>query len=184
MKICPVCKAHCFDDMEVCYGCLHRFDADDAPVFLEETPEIDEPTRVLPVLNAEPPYSENRSVAPSSETVVLDGALERCRIVVEVKIEPRRAVDPKGSGRAKPKREKTMEHLPNPVHATSDTAAPHSKTEKKQCAGAPCPSRSEAPSANRANRQGTRKRKRRNRPPSSDSPERDGKRRSGAASSQ
>lgn len=28
MKTCPVCKAQCFDDMEVCYGCLHRF-ADD-----------------------------------------------------------------------------------------------------------------------------------------------------------
>lgn len=25
MKICPVCNARCFDDMEVCYGCLHRF---------------------------------------------------------------------------------------------------------------------------------------------------------------
>ena len=25
MKICPVCKARCFDDMEVCYGCMHRF---------------------------------------------------------------------------------------------------------------------------------------------------------------
>lgn len=25
MKVCPVCKAACFDDMEVCYGCLHRF---------------------------------------------------------------------------------------------------------------------------------------------------------------
>lgn len=25
MKVCPVCKARAFDDMEVCYGCLHRF---------------------------------------------------------------------------------------------------------------------------------------------------------------
>ena len=25
MKICPVCSARCFDDMEVCYGCLHTF---------------------------------------------------------------------------------------------------------------------------------------------------------------
>lgn len=25
VKVCPVCKAACFDDMEVCYGCLHRF---------------------------------------------------------------------------------------------------------------------------------------------------------------
>ena len=25
MKTCPVCKANCFDDMPVCYGCLHDF---------------------------------------------------------------------------------------------------------------------------------------------------------------
>lgn len=25
MKICPVCSARCFDDMDVCYGCLHTF---------------------------------------------------------------------------------------------------------------------------------------------------------------
>lgn len=26
MKECPVCKAGSFDDAEICYGCLHRFD--------------------------------------------------------------------------------------------------------------------------------------------------------------
>lgn len=26
MKTCPVCNARAFDDMDVCYGCLHRFD--------------------------------------------------------------------------------------------------------------------------------------------------------------
>lgn len=25
MKVCPVCKSRCFDDMDVCYGCLHKF---------------------------------------------------------------------------------------------------------------------------------------------------------------
>lgn len=30
MKTCPVCKARCFDDMEVCYGCLHRFRENDS----------------------------------------------------------------------------------------------------------------------------------------------------------
>lgn len=25
MKTCPVCGARCFDDMDVCYGCMHRF---------------------------------------------------------------------------------------------------------------------------------------------------------------
>lgn len=25
MKTCPICNAKTFDDMDVCYGCLHRF---------------------------------------------------------------------------------------------------------------------------------------------------------------
>ena len=29
MKTCTVCNATCFDDMEVCYGCLHRFGANE-----------------------------------------------------------------------------------------------------------------------------------------------------------
>ena len=27
-KECPVCHALCFSDMDVCYGCLHRFVGD------------------------------------------------------------------------------------------------------------------------------------------------------------
>ena len=30
MKVCPVCKARVFGDMDTCYGCLHRFDSSDA----------------------------------------------------------------------------------------------------------------------------------------------------------
>lgn len=25
MKVCPICKSRCFDDMDTCYGCLHNF---------------------------------------------------------------------------------------------------------------------------------------------------------------
>ena len=25
MKTCPICNARCFDDMEICYGCMHPF---------------------------------------------------------------------------------------------------------------------------------------------------------------
>lgn len=32
MKECPSCKARCFDDMEVCFGCLHRFAAETSDV--------------------------------------------------------------------------------------------------------------------------------------------------------
>lgn len=27
MRTCPICHATCFDDMEVCFGCMHRFEA-------------------------------------------------------------------------------------------------------------------------------------------------------------
>ena len=35
MKTCPTCKARCFDDMEICYGCMHRFE-EDPPSFEED----------------------------------------------------------------------------------------------------------------------------------------------------
>ncbi len=28
-KECPVCHALCFSDMDVCYGCLHKFSEED-----------------------------------------------------------------------------------------------------------------------------------------------------------
>lgn len=28
MKTCPICNARCFDDMETCFGCMHRFDGE------------------------------------------------------------------------------------------------------------------------------------------------------------
>lgn len=28
MKVCPTCKSRCFDDMNTCYGCMHKFDND------------------------------------------------------------------------------------------------------------------------------------------------------------
>ena len=29
MKTCPICKARCFDDMEICYGCMHPFEKEE-----------------------------------------------------------------------------------------------------------------------------------------------------------
>ena len=29
MKTCPICKARCFDDMEICYGCMHPFEPEE-----------------------------------------------------------------------------------------------------------------------------------------------------------
>ena len=63
MKKCPVCNANCFDDMEVCFGCMHHFAEDEAsrtpiiaprfvpviadvPEVIEEPPARMEPTSV------------------------------------------------------------------------------------------------------------------------------------------
>lgn len=36
MKTCPVCQSQCFDDMDVCFGCMYRF-AVDAPTPQQES---------------------------------------------------------------------------------------------------------------------------------------------------
>ena len=41
MKTCPVCHARCFEDMDVCYGCLHRFGQGD-PALVEGFDELAE----------------------------------------------------------------------------------------------------------------------------------------------
>lgn len=40
MKTCPICKARCFNDMETCYGCMHRFVDDEAAA-----DELDQPAK-------------------------------------------------------------------------------------------------------------------------------------------
>ena len=39
MKICPVCKAACYDDMEMCFGCLHSFAREEIPTGSGIVPE-------------------------------------------------------------------------------------------------------------------------------------------------
>ena len=60
MKECPVCGARCFDDMEVCYGCLHDFSREDTSPIGQAVPssydqEIEE---------AVMPSGNRRSVVP------------------------------------------------------------------------------------------------------------------------
>lgn len=47
MRTCPVCKARCFDDMEVCYGCMHRFSEQDPDDFGKDA-EVQEPSAKTP----------------------------------------------------------------------------------------------------------------------------------------
>ena len=46
MKTCPVCSARCFDDMEVCYGCLYVFAEQASSDLLAEGEEEFEPEEV------------------------------------------------------------------------------------------------------------------------------------------
>lgn len=36
MKVCPICKARCFEDMEICYGCMHHFQNTESTSYFEE----------------------------------------------------------------------------------------------------------------------------------------------------
>lgn len=63
MKSCPVCEATTFDDMEICYGCLHRFGEDgsasallghDRPSRKPALPDASEPP-VQPSVSEKPP---------------------------------------------------------------------------------------------------------------------------------
>ncbi|MGN0301807.1 MAG: hypothetical protein ACI4BI_02920 [Anaerotardibacter sp.] len=39
MKECPICRELCFDDMEICFGCLHRFSSDEEVLRFREGEE-------------------------------------------------------------------------------------------------------------------------------------------------
>lgn len=61
MKTCPVCKAQVFDDMPVCFGCMHRFDeTSDQGMAAAHVPDV-------AVKRAEPASSTpgNRTVGPA-----------------------------------------------------------------------------------------------------------------------
>jgi len=39
MKICPICNARCFSDMNICFGCMHHFDAEEPEMFELSLPQ-------------------------------------------------------------------------------------------------------------------------------------------------
>ena len=79
MKTCPVCKARLFEDMDTCYGCMHRFDEDE-PMHEEiekpkspVRPRFDEKERAaLQALDAQ---KVSACEGAASESQLLDGAL-------------------------------------------------------------------------------------------------------------
>lgn len=78
MKTCPICKARCFDDMETCYGCMHRFADDEAAadeLGQSAKPAHDDADRadVLPEASAK---AEPSRVAARRETSRVFGAVD------------------------------------------------------------------------------------------------------------
>jgi len=70
MKICPICGARCFEDMETCYGCLHRFDEEGPfPLELSLPEEIS-----LQDMSAEPLDIAVEPLRPKPRHAVPDGA--------------------------------------------------------------------------------------------------------------
>ena len=62
-KNCPVCGSVCFADMEVCFGCLHQFDKNDAT---PPTQQVDQAERSS--IPHPPAMPANPGAAPSSAT--------------------------------------------------------------------------------------------------------------------
>ncbi|MCL2889345.1 MAG: hypothetical protein FWE65_02855 [Eggerthellaceae bacterium] len=69
MKICPICNARCFEDMELCFGCMFRFEtAQQAFADLSQSQEIPlQDGSGLPIRprprHALPPYGNMGGVA-------------------------------------------------------------------------------------------------------------------------
>ena len=73
MKTCPLCKSACFDDMDTCYVCMHRFD-EDAPEVefeIEEDSEWDDLDDYEANVTASPAIAalRQRCAAAKRETV-------------------------------------------------------------------------------------------------------------------
>lgn len=73
MKTCPVCKAQVFDDMPVCFGCMHRFDEDEA----RASAPVEAPVSALsPTAARDPlPASVVPAAAPSAAPEAATGAV-------------------------------------------------------------------------------------------------------------
>ena len=73
MKTCPICSATCFDDMEICFECLHDFSAGIVDVSEVEcgelySPEIKNPANELPSRQSETLVVPALTVARNNET--------------------------------------------------------------------------------------------------------------------
>lgn len=77
MKTCPVCKSLCFDDMPVCYGCMHDF----TRILLDDPEEAVEPTgNALPVGGVSFDATSERSQSvPRDDGAVIAQSKEKTR---------------------------------------------------------------------------------------------------------
>lgn len=66
MKVCPICKARCFDDMEKCYGCMHLFGSESYLGIESESNPFGDSEIVFGQENpgVEMPFSKNTATIP------------------------------------------------------------------------------------------------------------------------
>ena len=78
MKTCPVCKAQVFDDMPVCFGCMHRFDEDEAQAFAPVEAPVSAPS---PTAARDPlPASVVPAAAPPAAPEAANGVVARAPV--------------------------------------------------------------------------------------------------------
>ena len=75
VRECPVCHARCFDDIEVCYGCLHAFvddqqtsTEDPKPVIQSDGLSSESLEPVLPAAEVEAPVAVPALITGSTDT--------------------------------------------------------------------------------------------------------------------
>ena len=61
MKVCPVCKSRCFDDMKICYGCMHKFEDDCPTEMISVATDVDQQKLTDPSTEFIPQYFEVES---------------------------------------------------------------------------------------------------------------------------
>lgn len=79
IKECPVCHARCFADMDVCYGCLHVFSAEENCAAKAKV----ESQKQMPPKEKTPSSSENQMVFASTDQIKEADLFE---IVIKVRL--------------------------------------------------------------------------------------------------
>ena len=77
LKKCPVCGSSCFSDMDVCYGCLHRFGSGEARIEVAPRP-LNEALPANPSFPMQSDHARLPEIEDLSEAGSADVVLKAC----------------------------------------------------------------------------------------------------------